>query len=73
LKVALNFYKAEDMDINHIVQYFPDLSELQQQQIEMLYPIYLDWNSKINVISRKDMMHFYERHVLHSLAIAKVF
>lgn len=55
-----------------IFEYFPELSELQRQQIADLYVLYSDWNSKINVISRKDMEYFYERHVLHSLAIAKV-
>ena len=44
----------------------------QREQIAALLPLYEDWNSKINVISRKDMDCFYEHHVLHSLAIAKV-
>lgn len=56
--------------INH---YFPDLSAEQQDQFSKLGDLYEDWNSKINVISRKDMEHFYTRHVLHSLAIAKYF
>jgi 16S rRNA (guanine527-N7)-methyltransferase len=55
-----------------IKQYFPNLTEIQYQQLEMLAPLYTEWNEKINVISRKDMDHFYERHVLHSLGIAKV-
>lgn len=55
-----------------IQEYFPKLSENQIEQFEKLLPLYEDWNSKINVISRKDMEHFYERHVLHSLGIAKV-
>jgi len=55
-----------------IQRYFPNLSKLQYKQIEALGELYADWNAKINVISRKDMAHFYERHVLHSLAIAKV-
>ncbi len=55
-----------------IKQYFPNLTETQYQQLEMLAPLYTEWNEKINVISRKDMEHFYERHVLHSLGIAKV-
>ncbi len=55
-----------------IKQYFPNLTETQFQQLEMLAPLYTEWNEKINVISRKDMEHFYERHVLHSLGIAKV-
>ena len=55
-----------------IQRYFPNLSDLQYQQLVALGELYSDWNAKINVISRKDMAHFYERHVLHSLAIAKV-
>ncbi len=53
-------------------KYFPALSEKQTEQFSQLLPLYQDWNSKINVISRKDMEHFYERHVLHSLGIAKI-
>lgn len=55
-----------------ICTYFPDLSEKQINQFEQLQDLYEDWNSKINVISRKDMEQFYVRHVLHSLGIAKV-
>ncbi len=55
-----------------ILKYFPDLSEKQCDQFADLRILYDDWNSQINVISRKDTEHFYERHVLHSLAIAKV-
>ena len=55
-----------------ILQHFPDLTERQQQQFAALGPLYAEWNSKINVISRKDMEQFYEKHVLHSLGIAKV-
>ena len=54
-----------------IDKYFPLLSEGQREQFKQLKPLYEEWNSKINVISRKDMEAFYERHVLHSLAIAK--
>ena len=54
-----------------INKYFPQLSEEQQRQFVQLKPLYEEWNAKINVISRKDMSDFYERHVLHSLAIAK--
>lgn len=53
-------------------KYFPDLSPLQEKQFALTYDLYRDWNEKINVISRKDMENFYERHILHSLAIAKV-
>src|ERR1035437_4714482 len=55
-----------------ILNYFSDLSERQKEQFEKLGGLYSDWNSKINVISRKDIDNFYERHVLHSLGIAKV-
>lgn len=58
------------MDI--ILKYFPDLTETQKQQFAALYDLYTDWNSKINVISRKDITNLYEHHVLHSLGIAKV-
>ena len=54
-----------------IIKYFPQLSYVQKQQFEALQEIYEDWNSKINVISRKDIDELYIRHVLHSLAIAK--
>ncbi|MBD8389592.1 16S rRNA (guanine(527)-N(7))-methyltransferase RsmG [Dysgonomonas sp. BGC7] len=58
------------MDI--ILKYFPDLSDDQKKQFSALYDLYLDWNSKINVISRKDIENLYAHHVLHSLAIAKL-
>ena len=58
--------------IDIITKYFPDLTDSQCQQYEMLDALYRDWNSKINVISRKDIDNLYEHHVLHSLAIAKV-
>lgn len=58
------------MDI--IIKYFPDLTERQREQFAALLPMYEEWNAQINVISRKDMDHFYEHHVLHSLSIAKV-
>ena len=61
------------MDTTSLFKYFPDLSERQKEQFNQLKDIYLDWNAKINVISRKDMEHFYEHHVLHSLAIANYF
>jgi len=54
-----------------IDKYFPNLSPLQRQQFEALDGLYRHWNEKINVISRKDIDHLYEHHVLHSLAIAK--
>ncbi len=54
-----------------IEKYFPNLSEKQHAAFSKLGPLYEEWNAQINVISRKDTEHFYERHVLHSLAIAK--
>ena len=59
------------MNIDIITKYFRDISEEQCRQLEALYDLYQDWNSKINVISRKDIDNLYEHHVLHSLAIAK--
>ena len=53
--------------------YFPELSKDQIIKFEKLYSLYNYWNSKINLISRKDFFFFYERHVLHSLSIAKIF
>ena len=61
------------MDTKRLFEYFPELTERQKEQYNLLKDLYLDWNAKINVISRKDMEHFYEHHVLHSLAIAKYF
>ena len=54
-----------------IQKYFPNLTETQRQQFAALYDLYTDWNSKINVISRKDITNLYEHHVLRSLGIAK--
>ncbi len=55
-----------------ILKYFPNLTEKQKEQYAALYDLYTDWNSKINVISRKDIENLYEHHVLHSLSIAKI-
>ena len=55
-----------------ISHYFPDLTEIQKKQFALLYPLYKEWNDKINVISRKDVDNLYINHVLHSLGIAKV-
>ena len=54
-----------------IEKYFPQLTDTQREQFQQLDALYRDWNAKINVISRKDIDHLYEHHVLHSLAIAK--
>ena len=56
-----------------IYSHFPDLTERQRDQFAALHDLYTEWNAKINVISRKDMESFYEKHVLHSLGIAKVY
>lgn len=66
------FYFAAMSKASIISKYFPDLTEVQLSQIEKLGELYQHWNAQINVISRKDMDEFYIRHVLHSLAIAKV-
>lgn len=58
--------------ISLIEKYFPKLTPRQKEQYAALYDLYADWNAKINVISRKDFDQLYLRHVLHSLAIAKV-
>ncbi len=58
------------MDI--LLKYFPNLTELQIAQFKQLKDLYYDWNDKINVISRKDMDHLYERHILHALGINKL-
>lgn len=63
------YFKFQGME--HILKYFTDLTDKQRQQYEALYDLYSDWNSKINVISRKDIENLYEHHVLHSMAIAK--
>ncbi|MGB0930633.1 MAG: 16S rRNA (guanine(527)-N(7))-methyltransferase RsmG, partial [Chitinophagales bacterium] len=55
-----------------IRQYFPQLSTLQSKRFDYLGEFYREWNSKINLISRKDIDNLYENHILHSLSIAKV-
>lgn len=57
--------------MDSIIKYFPAITDAQRHQYEQLFELYKDWNSKINVISRKDIDNLYEHHVLHSLAIAK--
>lgn len=57
--------------IKIINKYFPELSAQQQAQFQELSNLYAEWNEKINVISRKDIEHIYEKHILHALAIAK--
>jgi 16S rRNA (guanine527-N7)-methyltransferase len=58
--------------MEQLLKYFPDLTNTQKVQFEALYDLYFEWNSKINVISRKDIENLYEHHVLHSLAIAEI-
>lgn len=60
------------MNSDLIIKYFPEITERQKQQFERLGVLYEEWNARINVVSRKDMEHLYTRHILHSLAIAKV-
>lgn len=60
------------MNSDLIIKHFPDITERQKQQFESLGALYEEWNARINVVSRKDMEHLYTRHILHSLAIAKV-
>lgn len=55
-----------------ILKYFPDLTDDQKQQFNLMRSLYEDWNLKINVVSRKDIDELYLRHVLHSLGVAKV-
>ena len=60
------------MNSDLILKYFPDITPRQREQFELLGKLYEEWNARINVVSRKDMEHLYTRHILHSLAIAKV-
>ena len=59
-----------DTGLDNIFGYFPELSDRQKEQMAQLYPLYDDWNSKIDVISRKDIDNLYDHHILHSLGIA---
>lgn len=58
--------------IDLLLKYFPELSSVQRAQFTRLGPLYAEWNARVNLISRKDFEHLYERHILHSLGIAKV-
>lgn len=58
--------------MQEVLKYFPELSDVQLERFRALEVLYAEWNAQINVISRKDIDAFYERHVLHSLGIAKV-
>lgn len=61
-------HKIKPMDAQLIFNYFPNLTQQQQDQFIALEALYQDWNLKINVVSRKDIEELYLRHVLHSLA-----
>ncbi|HXB07224.1 MAG TPA: 16S rRNA (guanine(527)-N(7))-methyltransferase RsmG, partial [Puia sp.] len=63
--------KAKGLEI--VLQFFADFTPTQLQQLAALDDLYSEWNAKINVISRKDIDSLYEKHVLHSLAIAAAF
>ena len=58
--------------MEEILNYFPNLTDIQKEQFEKLDFLYHDWNAKINVISRKDIDELYTKHILHSLGIAKI-
>ena len=58
--------------MDSVFRYFPDLTPRQREQFAALGPLYAEWNARINVVSRKDFDQLYLRHVLHSLAIARV-
>lgn len=66
------FLHGNTSPMNKILQYYPELSQHQRTQLEELDALYRDWNSKINVISRKDIDNLYLHHVLHSMSIEKV-
>lgn len=70
-KGLTNFAKTSCIMIDHILKYFPNLSETQKSQFEKLCHLYPEWNEKINVISRKDIDNIEINHLLHSLSIAK--
>ena len=57
--------------MEHILKYFPELTEVQRHQMELLLTLYPEWNAKINVISRKDIDNLEVHHILHSLGLVK--
>ncbi len=67
---ALLLHKIFPME--EVLKHFPELTDVQKNQFEQLGVLYREWNAKINVISRKDIDELYTRHILHSLAIAKI-
>ena len=60
------------MGVELIAKYFPELTAHQRELFTRLGPLYAEWNARVNLISRKDFEHLYERHILHTLGIAKV-
>jgi 16S rRNA (guanine527-N7)-methyltransferase len=70
--LKLLFSQAKNISMDRIHKYFPNITQLQTEQLSQLGSQYEFWNQQINVISRKDIHLLYERHVLHSLAIAKL-
>lgn len=70
--LKLLFLQARNYGMDCIHKYFPSITQLQQEQLSQLGSLYEFWNQQINVISRKDIHLLYERHILHSLAIAKM-
>ncbi|MBK9177772.1 MAG: 16S rRNA (guanine(527)-N(7))-methyltransferase RsmG [Flavobacteriales bacterium] len=58
--------------VDLLLKYIPELTSVQRDQFGRLGPLYAEWNARVNLISRKDFEHLYERHILHSLGIAKV-
>lgn len=66
------FSSIVDSQWSIVKKYFPGLTVRQEEQLAALYPVYADWNTKINVISRKDICNLYLHHVLHSLGIVKL-
>lgn len=73
LSLPLKFETVSPMEIEILTEHFPQLTEKQLQQFSQLPALYTEWNDKINVVSRKDLENLMERHVLHSLSIAKFF
>ena len=70
--MSTKFSSIDNQNMDIIRKYFTDLSDQQLEHFDQLGTLYNEWNTKINVISRKDIEQLYERHILHSLAIAKI-
>lgn len=74
INICSGFLILKNIEPNMMIlnKYFPELDDEILQQFQKAEELYLDWNSKINLVSRKDAEHLMERHILHSLSIAKV-